>query len=298
MANHESAEPTSEKSVGEYDAVADLAPAHGAKKVEWTFAGSQGQVHAQSWTGEYEPSHVVVLVHGYGEHIGRYDHVAAALIDNGAMVYGLDHMGHGKSEGDRAIVSDFDEVVADLDQLVDVADNAHPMSSLVMIGHSMGGLIATRYAQTHGDRLDALVLSGPAIGRSDGLEALLGLDEIPDVPLDPEVLSRDDAVGADYAADPLVWHGPFQRPMLEAMLRANQQVNTEGSIGELPLLWVHGADDQLVPIENSQAGFDTIKGSGLTRAIAYPGARHEIFNETNQVEVLADVTTFIEDALE
>ncbi len=291
MAEHDTAE---QDDAAEYEAEEQSALPDGVKKVEWTFAGSQGQVHAQSWNGEYEPSHVVVLVHGYGEHIGRYDHVAAALIEGGAVVYGLDHMGHGRSDGDRAIVTDFDQVVADVDQLVDVADAAEPTIPLVMVGHSLGGLIATRYAQTHGDRLAALVLSGPAIGRGDGLEALLALDEIPDVPLDPTVLSRDDAVGVEYAADPLVWHGAFQRPMLEAMLRANHQVNEAGSIGDLPLLWVHGSDDQLVPIDNSQIGFDTIKGSGLTRAISYPGARHEIFNETNQVEVLADVTAFIE----
>lgn len=275
----------------------ETASADAVKRAEWTFAGSQGQVYAQSWSGPYEPSHVVVLVHGYGEHIGRYDHVAAALIEEGAVVYGLDHMGHGKSDGDRAILSDVDDVVADVDQLVDVADAAEPTIPLIMIGHSMGGLIATRYAQTHGDKLAALVLSGPAIGRADGLEALLAMDELPDVPLDPTVLSRDDAVGEDYVNDPLVWHGPFQRPMLEAMLRANHAVAEAGSIGDLPLLWVHGADDQLVPLENSQAGFDVIKGDADAKAIAYPGAKHEIFNETNQAEVFADVAEFIEEVL-
>ena len=295
MAEHEQADRTDQD---EYNAAPDQVELDGVKRVEWTFAGSQGLIHAQSWSGEYEPSHVVVLVHGYGEHIGRYDHVAAALVEEGAVVYGLDHMGHGKSEGARAILSDVDDVVADVDQLVDVADAAEPTIPLVMIGHSMGGLIATRYAQTHGDKLAALVLSGPAIGRADGLEALLAMDEIPDVPLDPTVLSRDESVGDAYVADPLVWHGSFQRPMLEAMLRANHAVNAAGSIGDLPLLWVHGADDQLVPLENSQAGFDTIKGSGEAKAIAYPGAKHEIFNEINQAEVLADVASFIEAIVE
>lgn len=267
------------------------------KLEEWTIEGRAGQIHAQSWAGPYEPSSVVILVHGYGEHIGRYDHVADALIEAGAVVYGLDHMGHGRSEGARAIVTDFDDVVADLDQLVDVADAAYPMTSLVMVGHSMGGFIATRYAQTHGDRLDALVLSGPAIGRSDGLEALLALDEIPDAPLDPTVLSRDEEVGKAYAADPLVWHGPFQRPMLEAMLRANRQVNEAGSIGELPLLWLHGGDDQLVTLDRTQPGIDTITGTGLTKSVIYPGARHEIFNETNQAEVLEDLIDFIDEVV-
>lgn len=263
---------------------------------EWTFEGSRGTIHAQSWSGDTSPSHVIVLVHGYGEHIGRYDHVAEALIVGGATVYGMDHMGHGRSDGDRAIVTDFDEVVTDVDTVVDTAVGQHPDVPVVMIGHSMGGLIATRYAQTHGDRLAALVLSGPAIGRSELIDQLLALDEIPETPLDPAVLSRDDTVGADYAADPLVWHGPFQRPMLEAMSRANKQVNDIGSIGDLPLLWVHGADDQLVPIDGSAVGVETIKGS-TSKAIAYPGARHEIFNETNRDEVLADVTAWIAEVL-
>jgi len=263
-----------------------------SKPSEWAFDGAQGSIHAQSWSGSAEPTHVVVLVHGYGEHIGRYNHVAAALIANGAVVYGMDHVGHGNSDGARAIVTDFDEVVADVDAVVDTAVEQHPDMPVVMVGHSMGGLIASRYAQTHGARLAGLVLSGPAIGRSDLIEQLLALDEIPDIPLDPEVLSRDEAVGAEYAADPLVWHGPFQRPMLEAMSAANKQVTEAGSIGELPLLWVHGADDQLVPIDGSAIGVATIKGAS-SKAIAYPGARHEIFNETNKDQVLADVTTWI-----
>ncbi len=265
-------------------------------KNEWTFGGSQGSIHAQSWVGADAPSHVAVLVHGYGEHIGRYDHVADALVAAGAVVYGMDHMGHGRSDGEQAIVTDFDDVVADVDQVVDTAVEQHPGLPVVMIGHSMGGLIASRYAQTHGDRLAALVLSGPAIGRMELIDQLLALDEIPDIPLDPSILSRDDAVGAAYAADPLVWHGPFKRPMLEAMSKASAQVDQAGSIGDLPLLWVHGADDQLVPIDGSRGGVEVVKGSNF-RAIDYPGARHEIFNETNQTEVLADVTGFIADVI-
>jgi alpha-beta hydrolase superfamily lysophospholipase len=260
--------------------------------VHFDYRGTRGSIHAQTWGGDTSPTHVVILVHGYGEHIGRYDHVADALITNGAVVYGLDHMGHGRSDGDRAIVTDFDDVVADVDQLVDRAVSEHPELPVIMIGHSMGGLIASRYAQTHGDRLRGLVLSGPAIGRMDLIDQLLALDEIPDIPLDPEVLSRDEAVGQAYAADPLVWHGPFQRPMLEAMAKANRQIDASGSVGDLPLLWVHGGDDQLVAIDGSRAGVDRVKGADF-EAIEYPGARHEIFNETNQDEVLADVTDFI-----
>ena len=109
-------------------------------------------------------------------------------------------------------------MVADLDQVVVAARQAWPDLPVVMIGHSMGGMIAARYAQHHGGGLRALVLSGPAVGEMQLLGQLLLLDDMPDVPLDPEVLSRDPAVGAAYAADELVWHGPFKRPTVAAMV--------------------------------------------------------------------------------
>lgn len=263
---------------------------------EWTFAGAQGQIVARRWQGDAEPTHVVVLVHGYGEHIGRYDHVAAALIDNGAIVYGLDHMGHGKSAGERVLVTDFGDVVTDVHSVVASACEAWPDLPIVLIGHSMGGMIAARFAQLHGDLLSALVLSGAAVGDFELVGQMLQLDEIPDVPLDPAILSRDTTVGDAYAADDLVWHGPFKRPTLQAMFDTIAAINAAGSLGELPVLWVHGADDQLVPIEGTRVGIERLRGETF-RSHEYPGARHEVFNETNADEVLADVTAFIGDVL-
>ena len=91
---------------------------------------------------------------------------------------------------------------------------------MILIGHSMGGLIAARYAQLHSEELVGLVLSGPAIGGNVALEGLLDLDPIPEIPIDPASLSRDPNVARDYAADPLVWNGPFQRQTLEALIAA------------------------------------------------------------------------------
>jgi alpha-beta hydrolase superfamily lysophospholipase len=264
---------------------------------EWTFDGAQGPIVARSWRDQaVAPRYVAVLVHGYGEHIGRYGHVADALIENGAVVYGLDHLGHGKSGGERVLVSNFDDVVDDLDQVVAVAHRSWPELPIVMIGHSMGGMIAARYAQLHRGSLRALVLSGAAIGDLELLDQLLQLDEIPDVPLDPTVLSRDPTVGDAYAADPLVWHGPFKRPTVAAMAATNEAIKADESIGDLPLLWVHGADDQLVPIEGTRVGIERLRGETY-RKHEYAGARHEVFNETNSVDVLRDVTDFIDDVL-
>ena len=264
---------------------------------EWSFDGRQDQIVARTWRDESAvPRYVAVLVHGYGEHIGRYDHVAAALIANGAVVYGLDHLGHGKSGGERVLIADFADVVADVDHVVTAATQQWPGLPVVMIGHSMGGMIGARYAQVHADQLRAVVLSGPAVGDFGLLGQLLALDEMPDVPLDPEILSRDPAVGAAYAADDLVWHGPFKRPTVQAMVNTIEAIGDGGSLGALPMLWVHGAEDQLVPIEGSRIGIESLRGETFHQH-EYPGARHEVFNETNSAEVLADVTTFIDEVL-
>lgn len=240
--------------------------------------------------------YVVLLVHGYGEHVGRYEHVADALVRHGAAVFGPDHMGHGRSAGERVLIEDFEAVVTDVHAVERLARAAYPGLPLVLIGHSMGGLIAARYAQRYGAGLAAVVLSGPLIGIWEPLRVLLGAPELPDVPLDPKLLSRDMAVGATYANDPLVWHGPFKRPTLEAIDRALETISKSGSIGPLPLLWLHGDDDRIVPLPGSRTGIEEFRGTEWTERV-YPGARHEVFNETNKGEVLADVKEFVDDVL-
>ncbi|MFB4318605.1 alpha/beta fold hydrolase [Actinomadura sp. 21ATH] len=262
---------------------------------DWEFAGTRGAVTARLWTRP-DPRYIAVLAHGYGEHLGRYEHVAAALLRHGAVVCGPDHLGHGRSGGERVLIEDVDDVVADLDAVVRSARADHPDLPVVLIGHSMGGLIATRYAQVHADELTALVLSGPVLGRWDVLTGLLALDEIPDTPIDTETLSRDPGVGEAYEADPLIWHGPFKRATLKALQTSLDRINAHGSLGALPTFWVHGSDDRLVPLEGTRAGIAAVRGDDLTERI-YPEARHEVFNETNRDEVLADVTAFIDRVL-
>ncbi|WP_084958910.1 alpha/beta hydrolase [Thermoactinospora rubra] len=260
---------------------------------EFSFAGTRGEITARVWPHE-SPRYVAVLVHGYGEHIGRYEHVADHLVRHGAAVYGPDHLGHGKSAGERVLVEDFEDVVTDVHTMVERARADHPGAPVVLIGHSMGGMIAARYAQRH--PVDALVLSGPVIGRWAALETLLAFEEIPDVPIDPATLSRDPAVGAAYAADPLVWHGPFKRPTLQALAAALETIAKGGGLGALPTLWIHGEDDRLVPLADSRTGIEAIRGENLTE-IVYPDARHEVFNETNKEEVLGEVTAFVDRVL-
>jgi alpha-beta hydrolase superfamily lysophospholipase len=261
----------------------------------WTFTGTRGEITTREWPND-APRYLALVAHGYGEHIGRYEYVADTLVRHGAAVYGPDHVGHGKSAGERVLVMDFEQVVTDLHTVEERARADHPDVPVVLIGHSMGGMIAARYAQRYGSGLAALTLSGPVLGRWDALDLLLSLDEIPEIPIDPATLSRDPQVGKDYAADPLVWHGAFKRTTVEALSRCVDVINNGGRLGALPTLWVHGADDELVPLAGSRTGIEAIRGDDLTERI-YPEARHEVFNETNRDEVLAAVTGFIDRAL-
>ena len=267
-----------------------------AQSREWSYRGRHGELVARTWQGDAESTHVVLIAHGYGEHVGRYERPAGALTADGAVVYAVDHVGHGRSEGDRVLVEDFEDVVDDLHLLDGTARREHPGLPVVLLGHSMGGLIAARYAQRYGDTLTALVLSSPLVGSWGAASALLALDEIPDVPLDISTLSRDPAVGETYAADPLVWHGPFKRPTLAAMDRGLAAVADGPDLGSLPLMWIHGEDDQLVPIEGSRAGIEHLRGPDFVER-TWPQARHELFNELNADEVIDEVRAFIRDRL-
>ncbi len=265
---------------------------------EFSCTGHGGELAAYRWepTDPATARYAVLLAHGYGEHMGRYEEFAARLVADGAVVYGVDHVGHGRSAGERVLIEDLDRVVDDLRVVHEKARAEHPDLPFVLVGHSLGGTIATRYAQRFGRDLRALVLSAPAIGQWAALEALLAPDEVPDVPIDTATLSRDPAVGAAYAADPLVWHGPFKRPTLLAMREMLGRIDNGPAFDDLPVIWLHGSDDGLVPREGSAVGWARIAGPG-DEEVTYPGARHEIFNETNRRDVYADVIGFVHRAL-
>jgi alpha-beta hydrolase superfamily lysophospholipase len=252
---------------------------------------SHGDYQVHVWENP-DARYVALIAHGLGEHSRRYDHVADALVADGAAVYAPDHYGHGRSEGERALVEDIEAYVDDLHLVADRARAAHPGLPVVLIGHSLGGVIATRYAQRYASELSALVLSAPVIGGNPAFEGLLSMDPIPEVPLDPAALSRDPAVGEAYAADELVYHGPLHRTTLETIFAAVETI-ARGPKLELPTLWLHGEEDPLAPYQVTGEAVQRIRTEQVSEK-SYPGAMHEIFNETNQDEVMADAVAFID----
>jgi alpha-beta hydrolase superfamily lysophospholipase len=257
--------------------------------------GSGGRLVVHSWHPD-SPRYIALIAHGYGEHAGRYDHVAQRLIAHGAAVYAPDHRGHGLSDGERARVEDVEAMVDDLHAVAALARSRHPRLPMVLIGHSMGGLLAARFAQRYEPELMALVLSSPAIGGNPEMKQLLALDPIPAIPIDPETLSRDPEVGRAYAEDPLVFHGPFAHQTLKSLFEAVDRIDA-GSTLDVPGLWIHGDDDRLVPLAPARDAARRLCTDFLEERV-YAGARHELFNETNKQQVIDDVVTFLDAVLQ
>ncbi|MBI3784714.1 MAG: lysophospholipase [Deltaproteobacteria bacterium] len=261
--------------------------------------GSGGRLVVHSWgepEGEPTARYIALLAHGYGEHAGRYEHVAQRLVAHGAAVYAPDHRGHGLSDGDRALIEDVEAMVDDLHAVADFARGRHPRLPMILIGHSMGGLLAARFAQRYEPELMGLVLSGPAIGGNPEMKQLLALDPIPEIPIDPATLSRDPQVGRAYAEDPLVFHGPFARQTLKSLFEAIDRVAAGPSL-DVPGLFIHGDDDRLVPLDPARDAARRLCTDFLEEHV-YAGGRHELFNETNKEEVLDDVVSFVDAVLQ
>jgi alpha-beta hydrolase superfamily lysophospholipase len=272
-----------------------------------SFTGAGGhRIFTQSWLlagdsggGGGAARGLVVIVHGFGEHSDRYEWVARRLADAGFAVFAGDHRGHGRSEGERALV-DVDDAVADIDRLVDLACAQLPGLPVFMLGHSLGGMLALRYALAHQVRLRGLVLSGPlaavdappALARVGRLVARvaprLGL-----IKLDPDLVSRDPEVVAAYRADPLVHHGRV--PARTAAQMAETVASFPESVGAitLPTLIVYGTADGLCPPRGSVMLGERIGSDDLT-VRAYGGLFHEVLNEPERETVIGDVLGWLE----
>jgi alpha-beta hydrolase superfamily lysophospholipase len=253
--------------------------------------GTRGTIVVRVWDAP-DPQRVVVLAHGIGEHSGRYDYAAERLNAAGSTVYAPDHHGHGRSDGEPGLVSSIEAMVDDLRLVVDRAKSDHPDLPIALLGHSLGGMIVTRYIQRGDDRISAAVMTGPPIGGNPAFEGLLGLDPMPDVPIDPAILSRDPEVGRAYMEDPLVYHGPLARESLQTIFATVEEIATGPGFGSLPVMWLHGEDDQLAPLESTRLAIERLRGEDLTEVV-YPGAQHEVLNETNRDEVIDAVIGFL-----
>lgn len=267
------------------------------RTVEDTFVGQAGlKIHWKAWLPEAEPKAVLMVAHGFGEHIDRYANLVSAAIQRGYAVYGPDHRGHGKSEGTRALIDRHEFLLDDLDKVFAVAQERHPKVPVFLIGHSMGGNIALASALRTQTRLKGLILSGPAVttfGVPKFLQvvaAILGriAPKLGVQKLSSAGVSSDPAVVAAYDADPLVFHGKMPAGTGAALLKTSKAFPGQLPHLRVPLLVVHGSADSLVSVESGKTAH-SLAGSADKAIHIYEGFYHEVFNEPEHARVLADV---------
>ncbi len=243
----------------------------------------------------------LLLVHGLGEHAGRYDHVAQQMADAGIEVHAYDHRGFGGSGGPRAYVRRWTDLHDDLETRLDAARSATPAVPLLLYGHSMGGLIALGYVLSDTPRPlpDLLVLTSPALdstiaGWKQRVAPLLSRIA-PRLRLPngfrPGDLSRDPTVDGRVAGDPLCQSTSTARIGAEGFAEQRRVRHALADGRQLPIgtYVVHGGDDPIVPVEASRV---LERDPNVTRRV-YPGLRHETHNEPEGPAVVADTIAWI-----
>ncbi len=274
---------------------------------ESQFSGCEAvTIHTQSWLPQQVRASVVIA-HGLGEHGGRYAHVAQALGALGCAVHALDHRGHGRSGGPRAVVDRWSHVVADLDQFIDRVRQAAPSLPLFLLGHSMGGAIALASALGRPEPITGLILSGPAVdlegapplARSVGKLLSVLAPRLGMLSVDPSLISRDPQAVAAYVADPLNFHGKVPARTIGEMVRFAEALPPRLSALRLPLLAMHGGADKLAGPAGSRL---VVARAGSTEKTlkVYEGLYHEIFNEreVDRARVIGDLCAWVSERLD
>lgn len=248
-----------------------------------------------AWAGQ--PWASVLLVHGLGEHSGRYEHVGDQFAAAGIDAFGYDHRGNGASGGRRGHVEAWSQLHDDFAERLAAVRAGSSGRPVAVYGHSLGGLVVAGYCLTDRPKPDLVVLG------STGLDSTLARWKLSLAPLlgrllptlaipngvDGTTLSRDPAVATKVAADPLCATASTARFGAEGLReQARVRARAHGGLG-VPTLVIHGEDDRLVPVAASAV----FEGAPLTTRRTYPGLRHEMHNEPEGPDIVAGVIDWL-----
>ena len=255
-----------------------------------TFSGVTGRVYYKAWRVPPPRAAAVVFPHGFGEHSGLYHRLGNALNGAGIELWALDEIGHGLTEGDRAVIGSIGDLVENGRRLTAIAETAQPGIPVWLAGHSLGAAAAAVSAARDPGRYAGLILSGAALSPLDWVLAL-GEADAPDLDLDPAGLSSDPFYLDELEHDPLAFTSAAGARSLADVLPAAWDELAAG-FGQvtLPVLFVHGSEDPVVPAEHAREWAARLKRGRLAE---FPGARHDILNETVHRDVAAAVTGFV-----
>lgn len=271
------------------------------EQIEFEWKNAQGQkIFAKEWRPAGEPAAVVALVHGLGEHIGRYQHVAEKLTGMGIGLVGFDIPGHGRSQGTRGHTS-YDEVLLDIDTILVEAERRYPGKPRFIYGHSMGGALTLYYLLKCKPMLNGAIVTSPGLAVGEKVPAskvfaakvLAGI--IPSFTmengLDLGNLSRDPKIAQEYKADPLVHPRVSARLGLDLLTRG-KWIQGHAAEFTVPMLLMQGSGDHIVSPQATAALAEVISAGVVTYKV-WEGFYHETHNEPEKDQVLDYLTSWL-----
>ena len=267
------------------------------------FSGPGGlEIYYQSWLPDQEARAVFLLVHGMGEHSGRYGNLIDYYVPGGMAVYGLDHPGHGHSSGKREFIHTFDDYLDTLERCQTLIRREQPGRPVFLMGHSMGGTIVLDYLARGQGEFAGVILSSPSLKPAHPpnrfLRALCGflsawLPMTGVLQLDLEGISRDRRVVDAYREDPLTFKGRTPARLIFQMLAAMDRIRDNAPNIKLPLLILQGGRDRLVDPSGAMEFHDRAGSTDKTLHV-YEGLFHEVFNEPERNRVFADLESWLD----
>ncbi len=267
-----------------------------------TFESSPGVRLTEYWWPAADAKAAVFLIHGYGEHAARYQHIADDLATHGYSLYAFDLRGHGRSDGDRGFINTFDDFVVDTGAALARFDAVRQGLPAFHMGHSMGGLVLTLYVTSRELKTNGLIFSSPflkmAVEVSPVLQALSGviaavLPKLPMGDLESEAISRDINEVRMYQDDPLVYHGKVVARTGARMIRATAYARSVVDGIKDPILIFHGTDDRLAAFAGSEWMYEHAGSEDKTFHV-YREGYHELFNDLERNRFYNELTAWLD----
>ncbi len=263
---------------------------------------TENGLYYRQWSPEKStPKAAVLLIHGLGEHCQRYNALGSYLSNAGFILSSMDLPCHGQSEGRRGHVDSFDVFQRAVLSLYEKIRTAHPETPIFLLGHSMGGLIATKLLLEHQDKFSGALLSGAAIQSPQEPPAwqVVVIKTIAKLfpkaamlQLDASAVSRDPKVVEKYMVDPLVSKDKLSAKFLVEMTNTMQECKTQATKITLPILIMHGSADVMTAPEGSKLLHQSVNSSDKALKL-YEGLFHEIFNEPEAQDIYAEITDWM-----